>query len=79
MHDKSETITKPALHKTEHGAEHFCKFNMAYIINKGHYGDTDLAGVKYWVAGDLGKAWKIRPEYSQTSLIWVLPETVASR
>ena len=35
--------TEPALHKTEHGAEHFCKFNMAYKINEGHYGKTDLA------------------------------------
>ncbi len=50
--------TKPALHKTEHGAEHFCKFNMAYKINKGYYGDTDLAGVKFWVAGDLGHSWE---------------------
>lgn len=50
--------TKPALHKTEHGAEHFCKFNMAYIINKGYYGETDLAGVKFWVAGDLGRSWR---------------------
>jgi hypothetical protein len=50
--------TKPALHRTEHGAEHFCRFNMAYKINKGHYGDTDLTGVKFWVAGDLGADWK---------------------
>lgn len=50
--------TNPALHKTEHGAEHFCKFNMAYKINKGHYGDTDLAGVKFWIAGDLGRSWQ---------------------
>jgi hypothetical protein len=33
--------TDPALRQTEHGAEHFCKFNMAYKSNKGHYGDTD--------------------------------------
>jgi len=46
--------TEPALNHTEHGAEHFCKFNMAYKVNEGHYGDTDLAGVKFWVAGDLG-------------------------
>lgn len=48
----------PALHKTEHGAKHFCKFNMAYKINEGYYGDTDLAGVKFWIAGDLGESWK---------------------
>jgi hypothetical protein len=50
--------TEPALKHTKHGAKHFCKFNMAYKVNKGHYGDTDLAGVKFWVAGDLGASWK---------------------
>lgn len=50
--------TEPALKHTKHGAKHFCKFNMAYKINKGHYGDADLAGVKFWVAGDLGDTWK---------------------
>lgn len=50
--------TKPALNQTEHGPKHFCKFNMAYKVNKGHYGDADLAGVKFWVAGDLGDTWQ---------------------
>lgn len=50
--------TEPALSHTEHGAEHFCKFNMAYKINKGFFGDTDLGGVKFWIAGDLGDTWK---------------------
>ena len=50
--------TEPALNHTKHGAEHFCKFNMAYKVNKGHHGDTDLSGVKFWVAGDLGASWK---------------------
>lgn len=50
--------TEPALNVTEHGAEHFCKFTMAYKINEGHHGGTDLAGVKFWVAGDLGASWK---------------------
>ena len=50
--------THPALHKTEHGVEHFCKFNMAYLINEGHHGNTDLTGVKFWLAGDLGDTWK---------------------
>jgi hypothetical protein len=48
--------TSPAAH--EHHEEHFCKFNMAYKINKGHHGDTDLSGVKFWVAGDLGDSWE---------------------
>jgi len=38
-----------------HGeAGHFCKFNNAFQVNEGHYGETDLAGAKFWVAGDLG-------------------------
>ncbi len=49
--------TEPASHE-DHGGDHFCKFNMAYKINEGHHGDTDLAGVKFWVAGDLGESWE---------------------
>lgn len=38
-----------------HGeAGHFCKFNNAFQVNQGHHGETDLAGAKFWVAGDLG-------------------------
>jgi hypothetical protein len=37
----------------EHG-KHFCKFNNAYKVNKGHYGSTDLTGAKFWLTGDLG-------------------------
>ncbi len=48
--------TEPASHP-EHGGDHFCKFNMAYKVNEGHHGDTDLSGVKFWVAGDLGASW----------------------
>ncbi|MCP4203591.1 MAG: DUF1326 domain-containing protein [bacterium] len=49
--------TEPASHP-DHDGEHFCKFNMAYKVNEGHHGDTDLAGVKFWVAGDLGANWE---------------------
>jgi hypothetical protein len=47
--------TSPAEH-AGHGGEagHFCRFNMAYKINKGRYGAVDLGGVKFWIAGDLG-------------------------
>ena len=43
----------------EHGAggEHFCKFNNAYKINKGHYGATNLDGAKFWISGDLGASF----------------------
>ncbi|MDH3664118.1 MAG: DUF1326 domain-containing protein [Alphaproteobacteria bacterium] len=49
--------TEPATH-AGHDGDHFCKFNMAYKVNKGHHGDTDLSGVKFWVAGDLGPSWE---------------------
>ena len=38
----------------EAGGEHYCKFNNAYKVNKGHYGDVKLDGAKFWLAGDLG-------------------------
>lgn len=50
--------TEPAAHSQAHGEEeHFCKFNMAWKVNKGHFGDTDLAGAVFWIAGDLGSGW----------------------
>ena len=49
--------SEPALHQTANGIEHYCKFNMAYKVNEGFFGDTDLSGVKFWIAGDLGSSW----------------------
>ena len=43
----------PASHDG-HGEDHFCRFNMAYKVNHGHHGGTDLSGAKFWIAGDLG-------------------------
>jgi hypothetical protein len=37
-----------------HGAQHFCRANLAYRINKGHHGATKLDGAKFWVVADLG-------------------------
>jgi hypothetical protein len=48
--------TKPAGHH-DHGSggeKHFCRANLAHRVNRGHYGDVKLDGVKYWVASDLG-------------------------
>jgi hypothetical protein len=36
------------------GGAHYCKFNNAFQVNQGTYGDTKLDGAKFWVAGDLG-------------------------
>ena len=45
---------QPAGHHHEGGQKHFCRANLAYKVNRGHYGETKLDGVKFWVANDLG-------------------------
>jgi hypothetical protein len=61
--------TKPAAHAghDSHGgmAEHYCRANFAYKVNKGHYGNVKLDGVKFWLAGDLGG------DFSQGQADWV--------
>jgi len=44
-------------HATRHGNAHFCKFNNVLRVDKGSYKGTNLAGVKAWLAGDLGPNW----------------------
>ena len=54
--------TKPARH-AGHGssgmAEHYCRFNMGYKVNKGDYGDVKLDGAMFWIAGDLGNDFSL--------------------
>lgn len=59
--------TKPSEHHA-HGGEagHFCRFNNALKVNAGHYGETDLAGAKFWIAGDLGG------DFSQGQMDWAV-------
>jgi hypothetical protein len=50
---------RPAGHHEGHehhggGEAHFCRANLAYRVNKGHYGKTSLDGAKFWLANDLG-------------------------
>jgi hypothetical protein len=67
--------TKPAAHggggghggHGEHaGGEHFCRFNNAFRVNTGHWGDVKLDGAKFWVAGDLGG------DFSEGKLDWAM-------
>ncbi|HVT60920.1 MAG TPA: DUF1326 domain-containing protein [Thermoanaerobaculia bacterium] len=57
--------SKPAGHH-EHGAKetHFCRANLAYRVNQGHYGPTALDGAKFWLANDLGG------DFSQGKMDW---------
>lgn len=58
---------KPAGHHRHDGkAEHFCKFNNAYRVNKGNHGTTRLEGAKFWISGDLGA------DFSQGQTDWAV-------
>ena len=49
--------SKPAAHGGHEGhgeGEHFCRFNNAYRVDSGRWGDVVLDGAKFWLAGDLG-------------------------
>lgn len=57
--------SKPAGHHDHGGKEaHFCRANLAYRVNKGHYGATSLDGAKFWLANDLGG------DFSQGKMDW---------
>jgi hypothetical protein len=62
--------TKPAAHSAGHAhgdaGEHYCKFNNAYKVNSGHYGDVKLDGAKFWLAGDLGD------DFSKGEMNWAV-------
>lgn len=47
-----------------HGTGHFCRFNNAYKVNRGHHGATKLDGATFWLAGDLGD------EFSDGEMDW---------
>jgi hypothetical protein len=56
----------PAAHHDHGKMEHYCRFNIAYKVNKGNYGPTDLAGTKFWLSGDLGG------DFSTGEMDWVV-------
>lgn len=61
--------SKPAghsAHRSGNGLEHFCRFNLAYRVNRGHYGPVRLDGARFWIAGDLGS------DYSMGETDWAV-------
>jgi hypothetical protein len=48
------TVGSAATH--EHAGHRACYFNQAFRVNKGHYGQLRLDGLKFWFAGDKGDA-----------------------
>ena len=59
--------TKPAAHHDHGGsAGHFCRANLAFRVNRGHYGPTKLDGAKFWLSNDLGG------DFSQGKMDWAV-------
>lgn len=56
----------PAAHHENGKTEHYCRFNIAYKVNSGHYGETDLRNAKFWLSGDLGG------DFSTKQMDWVV-------
>lgn len=47
-------------------ATRYCRFNNAFRVNRGRYGDVVLDGIKFWIAGDLGS------DFSQGQMQWAV-------
>ena len=64
--------TKPAAHADAHAghagmaAEHYCRANNVFHVNKGSYGETKLDGAKFWIGMDLGA------EFSDGEMDWAV-------
>ena len=56
----------PTAHAESGKMEHYCKFNNAYKVNRGHYGNVKLDGAKFWINGDLGG------DFSQGQMEWAV-------
>ncbi|MGE5836458.1 MAG: DUF1326 domain-containing protein [Acidobacteriota bacterium] len=59
--------TVPSGHGHGDMAEHYCKFNMGYRVNKGTYHGVSLNGIKFWVAGDLGADFSKGAEWAEVT------------
>jgi len=46
-------------------AEHYCRFNMGYRVDRGHLGPVSLDGIKFWIAGDLGADFSKGAEWAE--------------
>jgi hypothetical protein len=44
-------------HSTSHGHDHFCRANLVFKVDQGHYKDVKLDGAKVWLSTDLGSEW----------------------
>src|SRR4029077_17068726 len=66
FNDKPAAHGEHGGHSHGEGGEHFCKFNNAFKVNHGQYGETKLDGSKFWVSGDLGG------DFSKGQMVWAV-------
>lgn len=59
--------TVPSGHGHGDMAEHYCKFNMGYRVNRGTYHGVSLNALKFWVAGDLGADFSKGAEWAEVT------------
>lgn len=59
--------TIPSAHGHGTMAEHFCRFNMGYRVDRGDFGGARLDGVKFWIAGDLGANFAHGGEWAEVT------------
>jgi hypothetical protein len=63
--------TKPAAHASHEGhgdmaAEHYCRANNVFRVNKGEFKGVKLDGAKFWLAMDLGD------DFSDGTMKWCI-------
>jgi hypothetical protein len=46
-------------------SEHYCRFNNAYRVNQGRFGNVNLDSLKFWIAGDLGADFSKSGEWAE--------------
>ena len=61
----------------EHGGSCYCRFNTAFRIVRGRWGEVPLDGVGFWVGGDLGEC--LLPERDWAVLVFDRGSTPAQR
>jgi hypothetical protein len=57
--------TVPSGHGHGGMVDHYCRFNNVYRVNQGSLGKVTMAGMKFWIAGDLGADYSKSGEWAE--------------
>lgn len=61
------TVPNPQGHEGMGMADHYCRFNMGYRVNRGTFRGVALDGIKFWIAGDLGADFSKGAEWAEVT------------